>query len=559
MKSSVKCRGWGIHWAVATCLGIVLTGCGGGGSSSSTAGPSSVSTASTSTVSSTVTWAKSGVYLPVIKPEGSTSADPFLAALSLVHPDNPTVEYILDASAAPNWLGYTLQKGIYDPAIKQFTGLVPVAYIDAPNGSVRTTILSATGLKPAQTQVGALSLCSDSIIADNFTNPFATEIALTTSGADGVCGTADDKSTLVTFTSGGAPIINSNSAGKKYVAYVTSTATGLPTGWLVTYPTGQVSIDPIGAGSQYLLSFATTPTPTLSQLPTYTFVAQSDNLLLYSKSGQLFSLSTAGASPAVKSISTATGVEGWKYAGSDVGSMYVYLNSNTATSGLGTWRMLSISRSNQATATLATGTGSIAGAGATGQRIFATVASSAIEVVQISTPGGTVTNFIPASSSTATFILARPKGKHLFVTASGGNSISAGVIDEAGVKLFAPTSGLFYGVEQPSYSITENSFVATNYLFLTGLSSAVLSGSDIVAFDTATSTTRTLGTIPTVAVLGGAAGEQVYAGTLRAYAKFGGTSINRVSGGQYLSSGRGVYTYRTDTQNGLKKTTIEVR
>lgn len=547
-----------------------LTACGGGGSSTTSTGVAVVTstpisnTTTTSVVAATATWAKSGNYSVVLKGVGTTTASSLSIALSLVHPENPLVEYVIDTAAAPTDLGYVLQKGLFNSPSKVFYSLVSTAYVDARDGKIRTTLLSANGARPTQMQVNHPTLCPSSTIASNWADPFSTKIALVSPGADAICGTSDDLAPLLSFSAAGAPVLSTQTDIKKRLTYVNSSTTGQPTAWLTTFPNGQVSYEPIAGGVQTTLSVGTTSSPTIA--PAFKLIGKSNTTVLYSKNGILFGLNATASTPSVTQLSSITSPEGWQFGGSDANFVYAFINSNTATLGTGTWSMMAVSHANLATSTFVTGTGSLLLPSTNSRSIFATaIEGTTSSVIKIALPSGTKTVFVSTSTTALVglfyAVTAQYSGKHIqyAINSSTGDYSSVRVVDDTRSFLYSPPNGLFWGLEGSQFSVGMESYIPDGYIFMTNVSNAGFSGSSIVRYDVATSTTKTIGTVPRAVDIGGVSTDKVYMGPIAQSVSFGGAQIARLSNGQLLPTGSGVYTFNLSNANSLTETTLRVR
>ena len=531
---------------------LALTACGGGGGGGDTA------------VAPTATWAASGTYSPVLKAQGSTLATPLSLALSLalslVHPSRPDVEYVLDAAAAPTRLGTVLERGSYNSATRQVTGLTPVAFIDAPGGRVRSTSLQANGQRPLQSLSAGVALCEPNIVARNFATPFASQIAVDSPGADGFCGTTDDFQALVTFSSSGAPTAAVNVLGKM-LGYLTSDTTGEPVNWVMASSNGQIVVMPIGP-TGFALPLNVPPATSLTPAPVIKPVMNLSNLLVFSQDGGLRSVNSSVNPPTLNNLSVQTGPEGWQPAGADANNAYVYLNSATAASGTGTWRIFAISRTTQAVTTIANGIGSIFRAETASPRIFVTLFSgSSASVIQVATAGGAPTPFIAPSTTSASFVATNPSGFHRVATVSGaaGGSNSFSIIDNTGVTILPTATGLVYGIDQRQYDTVAQIYTPTSFLSTQIRPGTAFSGSTLTNFDPVTRASRLIGTFPTGTALGGLASDAVFVSPLMPHNGFGGTHAARIVAGQIMVGGSAVYTLDTGTANSLTKTTIQVR
>lgn len=544
--SFMRFHRFGTLFSVAVLL--ALTACGGGGGSGDTA------------VAPTATWAASGTYSPVLKVQGSTLAAPLSFALSLVHASRPDVEYVVDAAAAPTRLGTILERGSYNSATRQVMSLTPVAYIDAPDGRVRSTSLLANGQRPLQLLSAGVPLCESNIVARNFATPFASQMAVDSPGADGICGTTDDVQALVRFSSSGAPTAAVNVLGKM-LGYLTSDTTGEPVNWVMASSNGQIVVMPIGpTGSALPLNVppAVTPTPT----PVLKPVVNLNNLVVFSQDGGLRSVNASVSPPTLNNLSILMGPDGWQSAGSDTSSAYVYLNSAAANSGTGTWRILAISRSSQTVSTLATGSGSIVAADTAAPRIFVTLLNGTFaSVMQVAASTGAQTPFMPGNSSLVSFVSASPSGFHTVANVSGVPGVLPffSIIDNTGVAISPTANGLVYGIDQRQYDTVSQIYTPTSFLSTQIRPGTVFSGSTLTNFDPVTRTSRLIGTFPTGAALGGVTSDAVFVSPPILNNGFGGTHAVRIVNGQFLAGGSAVYTLNTGVANSLTKTTIQVR
>ena len=524
----------------------LVAACGGGGGGSAT-------TATTVAAS----WPSGGTFVPVLKAFGSSTASPLNIALSLVHPATPTVEYVMDASAAPAALGLTLEQGTFDAAAQQFSARIPVAYVDSAGGVLRTTALQALGARPVQTIGSSVSLCSTSMQANNFANPYLSQIVAATPGADGVCGNADDKQATITFNAAGQPSFTASPA--TVLGFLRSPVTGQPSFWFNAFADGSMNTTNIastfnGSVTANILSFSTPGT-------TYTFkpVQNLNDTILFTQSGVLKGLSATGTIPALATLSVQTGPDGWQAAGADSSKSYVYLNSSSASSGAGTWRLLSVSRSNLTTSTVATGAGSIYTASVVPGTIYATIFNGSTDTVyKISTATGALSTYIAASSSVVSALSSGANNSNLVIVASGSN-VSTLVVDDAGVQNYAVSSGTLYGADQNVIDIVTGNYIAASHIFLSPIGTLGFSASAITRYDIATKTVRTIGVVPSGSALGGLATDPVFIGAVLPDRGFGGSMAARLISGQLQSSGAAVYTYSTGTANSLTKTTSQVR
>ena len=542
-----NCAGQAFRCVSGLVFVALLAACGGGGGGGTTT--------STATVSS---WPTSGTYSPVVKLQGSSTAKPLSFALSFVHSANPTVEYVLDSSAAPNALGMVMHQGSYNAASQQVTGLTPVAYLDAPNGAVRVTSLSANGVRPVQLGGSTLAMCNAKVTASNYATPYASQVVAATPGADGVCGTADDAEALITFNAAGSPTATAMTPGTS-LGYLRSSTTGLPTYLLRAFADGQASALPIpsainGPASQVVLSFITTSGVL------YKPVQNLNDAIFYTRNGALMALNGRTSLPSAVALSAVTGPDGWQSAGYDSNNAYAYLNSSTASSGGGNWRILSISRSTLGTTTLATGSGAIQAASISGgSTVFTSVLNGGlVSVFRIATSTGLVSPYL-SSSSQVSEVATDASGSHILITTGSSGIVSTQVINDAGTVFYTTNGGILYGGDNMAKNTVAGTVVSSSYLFTAPFGSAGFGGATITRYDIATQTLRVLGTLPTGSSLGGAATDAVFAGPLIPDSSFGGVHVSRLISSLVQTAGAAVYTYDTSIANSLTITKSQVK
>ena len=504
-------------------------------------------------------WPSSGFYSPVIKLEGTATANLSTSTLSYAHASTPAVEYIVDSNAKPNRLGRVLYQGVFNASSQQVSGLTPVAYVDSPNRLIRATSLVATGSKPLSLAGNNVAVCSEKFMASNYTTPYASQIVVSTPGADGVCETADDAEALVSFTVAGTPVTTALAPGVS-LGYFRSATTGLPTSFYRALADGSTQTLGIAAASNGAASAATL-TPAGFGGVAYKAVQNLNDIIVYTRNGALLALNGRATTPSVVTLSALVAPDGWKSAGYDSNHVYAYLNTSAASSGVGTWRILSVSRSTLAATTLATGPGSIESAEVSGGPVlFTTVASgSTVSVLRISTVTGLVTPYL-SSGNIVSLVTPNSSGSHLQVNISTGGLVSTQVINDSGAVLYTSTNGTLYGSDSALVNAVDGNFVFGSYIFAAPIGSTGFGGATATRYDIATATTRTLGVFPTAAGLGGVATGNVVVGALVPYAGFGGLFAARRTAPNFVSAdGAAVYTYNTGVANSLTRTTSQVR
>jgi hypothetical protein len=528
-----------VHGAMLT---LVLSACGGGGSDTGT---------STTNASK---WPATGHYAVVLKASGSTAAGGTVFALSLVHPSTSQVEYVMDSTAASSNLGLTLYQGTYVAASNQFSALSPIAFVDAPNGTLRTTLLSATGSRPQQSTGPGVALCPGSVVASNFADPFASIILASSPGADGACGTADDGQVMIGFSSTGAP---NATAVTGFLGFLRSSATGAPSNWLMTSASGAEALAPFGSGGSAFVVGIGTPGTTVS----YAQVQSLDDTILYARNGALMAVGNGDGSIARRTLSTSTGPDGWKSAGNDANYAYAYLNSSTATSGAGTWRLVAVARTGLAVTTLATGAGSVLEASAVPGAVYMTVLNGAggSFVDKVSAPTGAQTT-LWSSPTSITAVEANPAGLNTVITVSSGASTAAvSLIDNQGNSLYSQNPGLAYGADSDAIDAASGFELFAGVYVVPLSSTTYMGGEPLIRIDAATKASAVMGTLPSGSDLGGAASERVFVTPILADRGFGGFFASRLAGTQIVSPGSAVYTFNPGQANSMVRTTSQVQ
>ncbi|MEP7302410.1 MAG: hypothetical protein ABI699_12855 [Caldimonas sp.] len=539
-SKSIARRGNATELALPLVIALALTACGGGGGS----GPPAA----------TPTWPSSGAYAVALRPSGSYFAAPLTVALSLVHAATPRVEYVVDSNAFTNALGVQLDRGNYDATTRQVSGVTPVAYVDAPAGALRTTLLTANGARPRTLDGPAAALCSKSTLANDFSSPFASELVVATPGADGVCGTADDAQLLVSFNADGSAVKQPVSG---YIGYMRSATTGRPTHWLATNPNGAATLLPMGTGGSAFVVAIGTPGTTGNA---FAGVASQGETIVYTQNGALNAVRGPGTAPTGVALSALTGPEGWKSAGHDADVLTMYLDSFASSSGAGTWRVLSLDRTTLAVRTLATGSGSILQASTLPGSVYATLVGpggGTASVIRIATNTGAQSTYLPASTSFST-VTADASGVNFMLTATPSTVVSTTLIDNQGATLSTLSPGLVYGLDGDRFDTLENVYVASG-IYLTAFSSPTfLGGASLTRYDTSARTTQLVGTIPLGGALGGVNNEAVYAVPPAGRAGIIGIYIARLAGSQIQATGSGLYTLVPGPGNSLLPTTSRV-
>lgn len=533
--------------AILSLAVVGLAACGGGGSGgSSTDKPSAV-------------WPATGNFEVVQRPSGSSTASPLNASLSLVHASTPDTEYIIDSTAAPANLGLTLTKGEYNSATKQVSGLQNVAYVDDRNGLLRVTSLVSSGKRPATLTLPVTGLCSNStILANNFSNPFASQLVANTAGKDGVCGTSDDVQVLFNFSDAGQPAYAFAFPAKdnQVLGYLRSALTGQPSHWLVAWSTGQTDLWDIAASyannQQYVID-----TGLGSSTPTFTTVAKLGDLNLYTRNGVLKVVQwNADGKFGHFDASTLTSTSGWKDAGSDGTNAYAFINTGTTCTG--TWRILAVSRSAASARTLASGNGSIFNAVTSGGATYASVCSGSTSSF-IRIDSATSTQTVLKSSSSMLYIALDLDGALMsFGTSTVGTVDSLNFLDGVGSVLYDAGNSIFYGGDRKAFDMSKHVYTGDGVYVMP---KPVLTGAAgyLQRWDSTSKSIRNMGALPSASELGGGVGDTLYVTPPTPSAQIGGIAVARISAGQFQSSGSRLYTIQPSAAIPLTLTTKQLQ
>lgn len=526
---------------------VALAACGGSGSGGSTTDkPSAV-------------WPATGNFEVVLRPSGSSTASPTKVSLSLVHASTPDTEYIIDSTAAPSNLGLTLAKGEYNSATKQVSNLQNVAYVDDRNGLLRVTSLISSGKRPVTLTLPVTGLCSNSaILANNFSNPFASQLVANTAGTDGVCGTGDDVQLLFKFSDTGQPgyAFAFPAKDNQVLGYLRSASTGQPSHWLVAWSTGQTDLWDIAASyaniHQYSADFS------LGGLTsTFTTVAKLGDLNLYTRNGVLKVVQwNAENKFGHFDASTLTSASGWKEAGSDEANAYAFINTGDICTG--TWRIFAVSRSAASARTLASGTGSVFNAVTSGGATYASVCSGATSSF-IRIDSATSTQTVLKSSSSLFYIALDLDGALMsFGTSTAGTVDSLNFLDGVGSVLYDAGNSIFYGGDRKAFDMSKHVYTGDGVYVMP---KPVLTGAAgyLQRWDATSKSIRNMGALPSASELGGSVGDTLYVTQPTPSAQIGGIAVTRISAGQFQSSGSRLYTIQPGAAIPLTLTTKQLQ
>ena len=323
------------RYAAVLALLEVLAGCGGGGSAGS----------------ATPTYPASGAYGWVLKATGATNALKY--GLSFVHPGKPDTEYVIEAARDVVSDARLVSSGTVEAAQLRATANLPHALVYIVGGDVRSVPMLANGSAPA-TRVQrsqSTSACAFVIEANDYAAPQNSRYIVSTAGADGVCGTAQNPSpdngrAEVRLAASGAlgytPI-----SGEPPLDVVRDPVTLAPRGWI--YPRNVVL---------WSTTPATTITTRAAPAAAITGVLASSHNAALVADGTRLAVFNFAAGATVTEAALDPGITAgstWQPIGFDADNFYAYINSGTGVNS--TWKVVKVSRSNPTASVLASGTG----------------------------------------------------------------------------------------------------------------------------------------------------------------------------------------------------------
>ncbi len=464
--------------------GVLAAGCGGGGGNGGEPPPAPVAPPT------------SGTYAWLLEADGATDALRY--GLSLVHRDTPSVEWVIEAPSAVVSDARTVASGTVDAAAQTSSALTPYTLVYIVGGDVRRVSLVADGSAPADgvQRAGTSSACRFVLDALDQATSEATRFVVSTAGADGQCGSTDDGRAEVRLDAV-LGLVFTPPSGELPLAPLRDPATLAPRGWLGATQ-AQVWNPPAG-GSFAVRDAANAITSVLASTPAAALVESATGLAVIDFSG-----GTAFTDSPVPGVAAG----GWKLIGHDADHYYVYRNSDGTTSA--TWSVLRITRTLPSAVTLAGGTGQLASVGMGTGHLYGTVLGAAQNrLLRISKlVPGSVTTTEAAPTSTVTTVVTSASGVHQLWRVSGVGTGTVGrelqFVDETGLVLYSSAAGGFPLAVMDEDTIDwRRSENRRRFVVADGYGDLAYSGASLVAFDAASRTAVTLGTLPSSADLGG--------------------------------------------------------
>ncbi len=523
-------------------MAAILSGCGSssgdGGGGGNPPGPDILPPAS-------------GTYAWVLKAQGPTAALKF--GLSLVHPAAPTVEYLIEPASINVTDAKVVSSGTVDAAGQRITGVQPYALVYIVGGDVRRVPLLANGQLPGPQvkRAQTTSACGFELEANDHAEPERSRYVVSTAGADGKCGTADD---------GRAEVRLDSTVGLLYTPFSANPPLGVlrdpaslaPRGWIT--PTTATFWSP-SPGSTVTLRDATQPA----------IAAVVSNgwrsAVVESVGGGLSVLDFPGGDAFTEAPLIGPAGSGWQSIGYDANNFYVYQNS--ASAGTAAWQIYAIGRSALPTARLlSNGLGEVALASMGTNLLYVTVLGAANNQLLALTKSAPASSLVLESLSTADFISLSTSNAGLHqlwrVTGVGAGTASYTVefVDEVFNKIYtAPAGGWPLGAVEATAINLNNSENRSRFVFATGFSTQqTFNGAALVGYDAVSRAATAIGTLPGASDFGI---NSVYADVVTGPTSSAAGFAARADSGVVQDAGSRVFSFDAVTAGSLKLTTTQ--
>ncbi|MBC7956789.1 MAG: hypothetical protein H7Y33_13090 [Cytophagales bacterium] len=508
-----------------------LSACGGG---DSTDAPPSAPLANPS----------SGAYGWTLKASGPTSA--LKHGLSLVHPSLPDNEYVIEVASEAITDTRLVLSGTVNAGQRSAGAIQPHALLYIFGGDVRSVPMQANGTAPLSRvkRSNTNSACRFLLAANDHATADNSRFIVSTGGADGVCGTADDGRAEVRLSSS-ATLGYTVLAGDKPLGVARDPATLAPRGWI--YPR---HVELWGTPATSLPTRATGTALTSVVASTFESALVAD--------GTQMSVLNFGSGNTVTEVplnGALTAGTGWQLIGFDANAFYVY-DGNSANTFNSPLRVLRITRVNPVATQLAAGTGLIGVASMGTDVLYLTVFLPAgNQLVTLNKAGG-VRSDTTYPITTKPTVQTGANGRHQlwFVTGVGSANVSHSIdiIDESGVLLHSAAGGFPMGMAEAGTENFNNSESRTRFIFAQGFGARAFADASLVSYDTLTNSPSVLGVLPGAADYGA---DYVFASATGGPGSFGVGFATRSNGGNYAEPGSRVFSYELGSAASMKTTT----
>lgn len=513
-----------------------LAGCGGGGSGSggntNTQPPSS------------------GSYAFILKPIGSTSSPTY--GISLVHPSATGVEFRIEPETSAISDLKVVSSATVTAATATVSNIQPYALLYIIGGNVRRLPLVANGTVPSTLvkKSSSTNACKFIVDGNDYATPDNSRYIVSTAGADGQCGTADDGQSEVTLDSTGGVTVTQKAAsgGIQVIGMLRDPGTLAPGVWVE------------GNNFMYwstptMLSLRINNDPLLTRV-----VEQSSSTAVAEYNNQLTVLNYGGPSvfTGIETVldSTITAGSGWKSIGYDSSNFYVYRNSGSTTSS--NWTVLKISRTAPAATKLAGGVGLIQTASMGSNILYATVSGAtgnSLLTINKTTPGVPQV-FENTATSILSTVLTSNSGVHQLWQISGINSTTPtytiSIIDESGATLYTAAGGFPLAMPDAGAVNLNKSENRSRFVFASGYGVRAFGDAPLILYDATTKAATTLGLLPGATDFGST---PIYASLTASSADFIAGFATNITSNSLQNAGAKVFSVNLATLSNLKYTT----
>ena len=522
-----------LAFSVVPCALALLTACGGGGGNDGSSGVPS-----------------SGDWAWILKAEGPTASLTY--GLSLVSASQPGTEYRVEYGSSVLTDARVIATGSVNVAGNKTAALSPYALVYIVGGDVRRVPLQANGKLPSTLVQRAQSTTACKFLVDaagrpagdaiDYANPENSRLLVTTAGADGQCGTADDGVAEVQLSAANGLTVGDFS-GELPVGYYRSASSLAPAGWI--FPHGVT----VWSSNSSVVVRKTTDTA-------FSAVVQAAPLAALMDDGTQLSVlnfSAAGTAVETKLDAATTGGGGWVGIGFDAEAFYAYRNSGDSS---GQWAVLKVTRNSPVATVLAHDSGeiSVASMGSTLMylTVFGTGGNSLVSVAKSTGTGKTTLE--SSAATTLTTVQTGAAGVHelwrVVNVGTAAPNYQVEFIDEAGNLLYSTNAG-GYPLATPDAQVQrfDTSESRTRFVFASGYGARAFGDASLMGFDAASKQAVTFGALPGNATFGT---DTVYAGVIggpmNAMAGFAARSV----AGSIESSGAQVFSFDFATANSLQ-------
>ncbi len=480
-----------------SCIALAaLSACGGGGGSTAPTAATTTPVVPTTPVVqpaagfSVAGFPNTGTYQLLINAQGSNTA--LTTGISLIHPNDRTVEYQIEAPGSALQSYLTMSSGTVDVIARKVSNIQQHSLVYIVGGDAKRMPLQALGTAPkAGVQAAGVSnLCAFTVDTNfatpegmDYSAPLSSKFYANTKGADGRCGTTDDGQSVISFDASGKPIVEA----------VDMTSSGM---------------GPVVAVFRDLTTLK--PTFALKTRGLKVIVTSLDVGVGETSTG----LQMTGLS--VKTLDQSiVGGTGWESAGHDSDYFYLFRNTAPAASfATSTWKVVRISKVNPTALMLASGAGNLASASMGTNFILGTILTGSgfsLNKFSKTTPGLPLVVEQPSANR---FIVASALSQGIFqvLRTSLVNGVARGVsvemLDEANnATIYSRLGAFLFGVIRPDSLLLNSSLNIAGSTF-TGdsLGAAGALGSSLIAYNASNRTVTVIGQFPNAADFGSPTG-----------------------------------------------------